>query len=557
MEMLPNQNNHFSIYIGDRHVILAKQVNHKYICKFCDKIMNDPVQTSRGELACRKCYKEKQVINPGYCPIDGEPIKDIDIFPDKSVSREISKLECLCENEKNGCTWKGALSDINSHEVSCEYISVTCNACGEKFIKWKSEEHKSEKCPKREVPCSNCNKIIPYEETQLHEEFCEERPIECPFKCGSMIARTKMFSHTHNCKNILAGNVCPYTVVGCTHEINDDETLSIHLQNSEMLHAALVVEKLVFLECDNKRLIKIHNELERNYQQLQKELEKLESSHQSVMSEQVIEQLKSQIKTKEQFATSVDDVQCRLTKYESSKRSQTEREEQIETLLSIQSNLNDMLKKEQFSPLVDYNNNLNRVSKEVENCRKEIEKLDINSAMASSNLADMELKLQLLENTSYNGRQLWKIDNFKYRMSQAEKGKITALHSAPSFTEVFGYKFCTRLYLNGDGIGKNTHLSIFFVVMKSQYDELLKWPFVKRISFRLLNHEDVSKTRKESFLSDRNSSSFQRPTKEMNIAAGCPMFVEKSRLENDGFIINDSLFIETKVEDDRRPNART
>lgn len=63
-------------------------------------------------LLCISSYS-----NPGYCPIDGEPIKDIDIFPDKSVSREISKLECLCENEKNGCTWKGALSDINVSHI--------------------------------------------------------------------------------------------------------------------------------------------------------------------------------------------------------------------------------------------------------------------------------------------------------------------------------------------------------------------------------------------------------------------------------------------------------
>ena len=34
-------------------------------------------------------------------------------FPDKSVSREINNLECLCANEKHGCDWKGALIDIN------------------------------------------------------------------------------------------------------------------------------------------------------------------------------------------------------------------------------------------------------------------------------------------------------------------------------------------------------------------------------------------------------------------------------------------------------------
>ena len=36
---------------------------------------------------------------------------------------------------------------------------------------------------------------------------------------------------------------------------------------------------------------------------------------------------------------------------------------------------------------------------------------------------------------------------------------------------------CIRAYLNGDGSGYKTHLSLFFVVMKGEYDALLKWPF--------------------------------------------------------------------------------
>ena len=40
-----------------------------------------------------------------------------------------------------------------------------------------------------------------------------------------------------------------------------------------------------------------------------------------------------------------------------------------------------------------------------------------------------------------------------------------------------GYKMCIRAYLNGDGIGKKTHLSVFFVLMKEKFDPLLNWPF--------------------------------------------------------------------------------
>lgn len=41
---------------------------------------------------------------------------------------------------------------------------------------------------------------------------------------------------------------------------------------------------------------------------------------------------------------------------------------------------------------------------------------------------------------------------------------------------------CLRLYLNGDGSGRGTHLSLFFVVMKGKYDALLKWPFSQKVN---------------------------------------------------------------------------
>lgn len=40
---------------------------------------------------------------------------------------------------------------------------------------------------------------------------------------------------------------------------------------------------------------------------------------------------------------------------------------------------------------------------------------------------------------------------------------------------------CARLYLNGDGMGKGTHVSLFFVVMRGMYDALLKWPFRQKV----------------------------------------------------------------------------
>ena len=42
---------------------------------------------------------------------------------------------------------------------------------------------------------------------------------------------------------------------------------------------------------------------------------------------------------------------------------------------------------------------------------------------------------------------------------------------------MLGYKFCVRLYLNEDGVGKESHISLFFVLMRSPNEKLLSRPF--------------------------------------------------------------------------------
>ena len=177
-----------------------------------------------------------------------------------------------------------------------------------------------------------------------------------------------------------------------------------------------------------------------------------------------------------------------------------------------------------------------------------IKRLENEQALLNASLADTELKIQLLENLSTDGHQIWRIDNFRHRLDQAKKGKILALHSAPCYTSLNGYKFCIRVYPNGDGMGKGTHLSIYFVLMKNHYDSLLQWPFHRKITFRVINLRDKTKSKKETFITDKTSTSFKKPEKEMNIAAGCPKFLGTDNILGDGFLMDDCIFIETLVE---------
>ena len=93
-------------------------------------------------------------------------------------------------------------------------------------------------------------------------------------------------------------------------------------------------------------------------------------------------------------------------------------------------------------------------------------------------ISEPELLLQASLASTYNGSFLWPIPDIKRRRRDALEGKIISIYSPPFYTGRNGYKMCMKAYLNGDGIGYNTHLSIFFVLMKGNFDSSFNFLFV-------------------------------------------------------------------------------
>ncbi|KAI8518511.1 hypothetical protein Bbelb_045280 [Branchiostoma belcheri] len=158
------------------------------------------------------------------------------------------------------------------------------------------------------------------------------------------------------------------------------------------------------------------------------------------------------------------------------------------------------------------------------------------------------LRIYGWEQAKLEGVLVWQIFEVKQKIKDAKSGKVTSLFSFPFYTSRTGYKMCARIYLNGDGMGKGTHVSLFFVLMRGHFDGLLRWPFRQKVTFMLLdqnNREHVI----DAFRPDPTSSSFQRPTSDMNIASGCPLFVPLSQLESSshGYVKEDSIFVKVVV----------
>ena len=161
--------------------------------------------------------------------------------------------------------------------------------------------------------------------------------------------------------------------------------------------------------------------------------------------------------------------------------------------------------------------------------------------------SEMALMVQTLQATSYNGAFIWKIPEIQRRRHEAKIGKTVSLYSAPFYTSRHGYKVCLRLYMDGDGSGKSTHLSFFLTVMKGEYDALLRWPFKQTVTLMLLDQDNL-KDVVQSFRPEPSSSFFQRPRNEMNVASGCPMFAPLSVLNNSSYVKDDTMFLKCKID---------
>ena len=114
--------------------------------------------------------------------------------------------------------------------------------------------------------------------------------------------------------------------------------------------------------------------------------------------------------------------------------------------------------------------------------QKEVESL-------KAQLKDHSVAIQHVDDTLYPcaGQFTWRIDEIREKIKAAQTGDpATSVIYSPSFySSEAGYKLCLCIYPAGDH--NQGYLSLYFVVMKGKYDEILQWPFQKRVYLSLLS----------------------------------------------------------------------
>ena len=161
--------------------------------------------------------------------------------------------------------------------------------------------------------------------------------------------------------------------------------------------------------------------------------------------------------------------------------------------------------------------------------------------LSTTRLVDSpSFRLASVESGKSCGYLVWKIEPYS-----EHKATATSMLSAPFYSGRYGYKMCLRLCIMGDGIGKGTHLSLFFVLMRGEFDNILQWPFTHKVTFKLINQaggSDIVNTFKPHVIkpSQDNDSIYN--------ASGCPCFISHSELEQGGFIVDDTVFIKCSID---------
>ena len=197
----------------------------------------------------------------------------------------------------------------------------------------------------------------------------------------------------------------------------------------------------------------------------------------------------------------------------------------------------------------------NELNSTKDKLKKTEDKSNNTEALLNETRVELENAMELLKLSSikHNNVFPWRIDSFNEFLKEAKNGRKERIQSDPFYTktetESYGYKLGVCIYPNGLGVFKNAHLSVIVVVMKGEYDAILRWPLIKTMKFTLIDQQGDPGQRENvtRVISTENIPSFARPETEENMGWGIHNFISHLKLHSRRYIVNDTLFLQVET----------
>ncbi|XP_038851122.1 TNF receptor-associated factor 1 [Salvelinus namaycush] len=529
----------------------------KYLCSNCNNVLNEARQTLCGHRYCLACVSWLVSNNNNLvCKMckEEDPSSESEtsiltsdnLFSDAAINKEILELKVHCANQ--GCSWRSILKDFEEHQGQCEYALIPCNiGCGHMVLRKALACHLEKACPNNMSVCPACCHSMRPIELQTHS-------------CNSLGEEKTDKKQRKGKSNTLPGSkekeYCVFSEVGCTFK-GTTEKLRVHENSSHVGHLQLLLRAATTTSSDLQATPLTAPAQGKENRAMDEQLPHLRDTLSGLRLHWDMGLSKGEGELETEGGDGRNSSAAHSLRDDDQVTILLDLGRQIDTLqqrVQISENIISVLNREVEKTQLS----MKAVERENQSNQEMIYHLEIKVTeqehrMARKDLviSSMKQSLSAHQEVSYDGTFIWRLSDLSTKMKEAvsSHGNRPNLYSPAFYTARYGFKVCMRLYLNGDGVGKGTHISLFFVIMKGEYDLLLSWPFKHKVTFFLLdqNHREHVI---DAFRPDLTSSSFQRPVSDMNVASGCPLFFPLGKLHSPkhAYLKDDTIFIKCVVD---------
>jgi len=105
----------------------VEELDDKFKCGICFKVLKDPTATSCGHVYCGRCILT-WVNYYGVCPRRCSELEVDALQPTRHLADLISGLAVQCKNKSSGCRVQPRLVEKHAHEQSCPYRSPSAGS---------------------------------------------------------------------------------------------------------------------------------------------------------------------------------------------------------------------------------------------------------------------------------------------------------------------------------------------------------------------------------------------------------------------------------------------
>ena len=214
----------------------------------------------------------------------------------------------------------------------------------------------------------------------------------------------------------------------------------------------------------------------------------------------------------------------------------------------------------------EIHNDMSRLAEELMSLiaplRKKVEVLESAMMCVENRLLDLETNMKL---TPFNCISddgdfdfVWRvrsITSILQKQKQLKDGEELKLCSPSFYTSRFGYKLCLWLKFNSFSPNENYFISLYFCIMKGEYDTTLTWPFNYAVMLILLDQDEKSNI-SHRLTMDPSCPNFRQPSTERNGLVGVDKFASLSMLASDSsYAKNDVVYFKVCIRKADHPST--